>query len=263
MMGSRLQRIALIATVAGLFPSCRATDTDMQATLVAAFVWNNRNYYDPYGGLDPSRYLTGDFSPEGVLVAYNDSTGVSGRLLRLEVAAALERMARSYAETSAAAAHPLVIKVGWRSQQGQLAMWNDRFLGTVPMSVPVDGKTPRERVEIIARYLSPPGSTRHHWGTDVDIGVGPDFAPLQEWLSANVARHGFCFPYNDRALRGNLGLLQENWHLSFTPLASAYRREWLRRYETHELVLNREILGLGDLHGLPSEIVSSVNTECR
>ena len=86
--------------------------------------------------------------------------------------------------------------------------------------------------------VSPPGASRHHWGTDLDVydaatrpegyeiqlvpeevNSGGMFGPLHDWLDERMAAgmaFGFFRPYDlDRN-----GVAPERWHLSYFPAAS-------------------------------------------
>ena len=70
----------------------------------------------------------------------------------------------------------------------------------------VEGKTPEQIINLILEYSSAPGTSRHHWGTDMDINaLQNDYfsnkgngAFLYEWLQKNAAKFGFCQPYNKK-----------------------------------------------------------------
>ena len=89
----------------------------------------------------------------------------------------------------------------------------------------------------ILRYSAIPGTSRHHWGTDLDVydaaalpadyrlqlspqevAPGGLFDPLHRWLDERMAAgasQGFFRPY----ARDSGGVAPERWHLSFAPLA--------------------------------------------
>ena len=62
---------------------------------------------------------------------------------------------------------------------------------------------PTERAIKILRWSSMPGTSRHHWGTDIDLnklnnsyfekGEG---LKIYNWLIANASSFGFCQPYS-------------------------------------------------------------------
>lgn len=80
----------------------------------------------------------------------------------------------------------------------------------------------------ILKYSSMPSTSRHHWGTDIDLnnlnnsyfdkGKG-----LKEynWLANNAHKFGFFQPYTSKK-SGRTGYNEEKWHWSFKPLSSHY-----------------------------------------
>lgn len=152
---------------------------------------------------------------------------------------------------------------GFRSFDRQLVIWNAKASGqrTVLDSneKPLDPATltPLELLYAILRWSALPGTSRHHWGTDLDIwdraavtehyqlklevfeyAKGGPFFEFSEWLgSQEVADLGFYRPYVlDRG-----GVAPEPWHLSFRPLAS-YFEEQLSAPLLAELLATSDIL---------------------
>jgi hypothetical protein len=90
--------------------------------------------------------------------------------------------------------------------------------------------TPDQRQREILQTSSAPGISRHHWGTDVDLGTGDDaltnapwsqggrFAGAYQWLQQNALVYGMFQPYT--AGRSG-GYLEERWHWSYYPVAQA------------------------------------------
>lgn len=87
-------------------------------------------------------------------------------------------------------------------------------------------KDPVKRALKILEYSSMPGTSRHHWGTDLDINALTNdyFAKgngLKEynWLSKNAPRFGFCQPYSEKGRDRPDGYNEEKWHWSYLPFA--------------------------------------------
>jgi LAS superfamily LD-carboxypeptidase LdcB len=72
-----------------------------------------------------------------------------------------------------------------------------------------------------------PGTSRHHWGTDIDIN---SLNPLYfnsgkgkkefEWLRDNAHLFGFCQTYTQKDSERPNGYEEEKWHWTYTPIAS-------------------------------------------
>ncbi|WP_299781627.1 M15 family metallopeptidase [uncultured Formosa sp.] len=88
--------------------------------------------------------------------------------------------------------------------------------------------SPIENAKKILLYSSMPSTSRHHWGTDLDInnlsnsyfesGQG-----LKEynWLIAHAHDYGFYQVYTSKN-NGRTGYNEEKWHWSYMPLSCQY-----------------------------------------
>ncbi|MCB1676577.1 MAG: M15 family metallopeptidase [Halioglobus sp.] len=174
---------------------------------------------------------------ESHLVAVGD-----GQRLREAVAAPFTALR----DDARRAGFDLAIASGYRSYHRQLAIWNAKATGARAVHDD-DGRTldlarlaPAQRLHAILRFSAIPGTSRHHWGTDLDVydaaavppgyavqlsprevAAGGIFGPLHHWLDQRMAAgrsHGFFRPYGvDRG-----GVAPERWHLSYAPLAVRY-----------------------------------------
>ncbi|WP_299059938.1 M15 family metallopeptidase [uncultured Polaribacter sp.] len=96
--------------------------------------------------------------------------------------------------------------------------WNDKY-----KNIPTI-----KRVKKILEFSSMPSTSRHHWGTDIDLnnlnnayftkGKG-----LKEynWLLKNAAKFGFYQVYTSKE-NGRKGYEEEKWHWTYLPLSSIY-----------------------------------------
>ena len=71
-----------------------------------------------------------------------------------------------------------------------------------------------------------PSTSRHHWGTDIDINsLEPSYFEggkgLQEyqWLVANAPSYGFCQVYSEMGPERPYGYQEEKWHWSYLPIS--------------------------------------------
>ncbi len=109
-----------------------------------------------------------------------------------------------------------------RSFAQQASIWNRKWARPEYM-----GWSDIEKARDILKYSSMPGSSRHHWGTDVDIhSLEPeDFwsgegALILEWLRTNAWKFGYAEVYTSDSSR--TGYQPEAWHWSYFPLARPY-----------------------------------------
>jgi len=83
-----------------------------------------------------------------------------------------------------------------------------------------------ERAKVILKYSSMPGTSRHHWGTDIDINsVDPAYfktatgIKVLQWLETHAAHFGFCRPYTAFGKTRTTGFQPEEWHWSYYAVA--------------------------------------------
>jgi LAS superfamily LD-carboxypeptidase LdcB len=133
--------------------------------------------------------------------------------VRAEVWEAFQKMAAAAKQDGL----DMIIVSGTRNHAYQTDIWQRKW-NTFP------GKA-KEKAANIMTYSSMPGTSRHHWGTDIDINsVEPVYfesgygAKLYAWLDANAFKFGFFQPYkNEKA--GRKGFKDEKWHWSYYPTA--------------------------------------------
>ncbi|MFT5999549.1 MAG: D-alanyl-D-alanine carboxypeptidase [Neolewinella sp.] len=86
---------------------------------------------------------------------------------------------------------------------------------------------PADRARAILRYSSMPGTSRHHWGTDIDLNAlnnahfkSGEGKKVYDWLLANAATYDFCQPYTPKGAERPQGYEEERWHWSYLPIAT-------------------------------------------
>lgn len=129
----------------------------------------------------------------------------------------------------------LVIRSATRNFDAQKRIWEEKWRGERPSA----GKNAREsypdpvdRALNILLYSSMPGTSRHHWGTDIDLnsfdnswfqhGEG---LKLFSWLNQNAPDFGFCRPYTELNEDRPTGYQEEKWHWSYFPLSSIMTKQ--------------------------------------
>jgi len=107
-----------------------------------------------------------------------------------------------------------------RSFSAQRSIWNRKW--TAPRFM---GFQEVDRAREILRYSSMPGTSRHHWGTDLDLNAlenewfdTPPGSHVYAWLLAHGATFGFHQVYTAKT-NGRTGYEEERWHWSYLPLA--------------------------------------------
>ncbi len=183
--------------------------------------------------------LTGQGSP--VLI------GVQYKLVK-EAAVAFEKMKQAAAQDS------VIIQAvsSYRSFDRQLAIWNRKFTKNEIL-----GLTPEQNIKKITQYSTIPGTSRHHWGTDIDLiaaepkvegdillahlfeNKGP-YVPLKKWMDEHANLFGFHLVYTKEDKRK--GFQYEPWHYSYLPTSKKYL-EWYLNLELKSILKEKDILG--------------------
>ena len=129
----------------------------------------------------------------------------------------------------------LAIASSYRNFARQLLIWNGKYLSQRRVhddagnTLEMSQLTATQKLAAILRFSALPGTSRHHWGTDLDV-YAPDrlptgqslqlepweyattgyFAPLTAWLDNNLQRFGFFRPFTT-----GQAVAAEPWHISF------------------------------------------------
>lgn len=160
----------------------------------------------------------------------------------------------------------------------QKNIWNNKWNGvTLVNGKNLSKSIPNslERFKKILEYSAVPGTSRHHWGTDIDLNdANPQYFEgkigknVYEWLAKNALSFGFCQPYNlkessmDNSLpTGRQGYNEEKWHWSYLPLAKNFTEEY------KNLIKDEDIKGfLGDENVAGEDLINNyvlgINPDC-
>ena len=160
-----------------------------------------------------------------------------------ETATAFQTLGRRAAERG----FEFRIASAFRDYDRQVRIINDKWTGARPVT-DEEGRllertqyADEEWLYLILRFSALPGTSRHHWGTDLDIwdastvdeayrvqlapseyGPSGPFVEITRWLDELMAAddaEGFYKPYAED--RG--GIAPEPWHISYRPAAIKYQ----------------------------------------
>ncbi len=128
----------------------------------------------------------------------------------------------------------LKILSGTRNFEEQRKIWESKWQKLEDLS-------PLERAKTILEFSSMPATSRHHWGTDIDLNYlenchfeeGKGKA-VYEWLVKNAPRFGFHQVYTSQE-DGRKGYHEEKWHWSYLPLASKFLADYNRTISSREI----------------------------
>ncbi len=125
----------------------------------------------------------------------------------------------------------LTIISATRNFNNQKRIWENKWTGRTLLSDGVnafrDIEDAQTRARKILQYSSMPGTSRHHWGTDIDLNnlnndyfAKGDGLKVYQWMLAHAHEYGFCQPYTAIGTDRNTGYFEEKWHWSYVPIAS-------------------------------------------
>lgn len=125
----------------------------------------------------------------------------------------------------------------YRSFEEQKVIWNRKYNKYVSK-----GMSPLQAIEKIVEYSTIPGTSRHHWGTEIDIidgskttlgnylveknfSKGGAYEKLKKWMDVNAEKFGFYIVYTNNVNRK--GFKYEPWHYSYKLLSFSCLKEFL------------------------------------
>jgi zinc D-Ala-D-Ala carboxypeptidase len=179
-------------------------------------------------------YLLGKFLPDthALFVKIDPHlTTLKNGYVRKEVHQAFEQMHR------AARRDGITLKIvsATRNFTAQKGIWEAKWNGARKVEG-VDLTTVKDQFERslkILRYSSMPGTSRHHWGTDIDINsVENAYFETEKgrkefrWLAQHAANFGFCQTYTPKDSLRPHGYEEEPWHWSYTPVSGRLLAEY-------------------------------------
>lgn len=162
---------------------------------------------------------------------------------------------------------PFVIVSATRNYSYQNAIWQRKWHALYPTT-----RNSAKTANAILAYSSMPGTSRHHWGTDVDITrVESNYflqnskgKVLYQWLKENMPKYGFCQAYSPGR---NGGYNIEEWHWSYVPIAKKYLKtyHWYMKNDPKQIIQRLNFIGHNKLNmkALIMEYVFTINPQCQ
>ncbi|MDH7445065.1 M15 family metallopeptidase [Aquimarina sp. 2201CG14-23] len=139
---------------------------------------------------------------------------------------------------SAALKQGIKIKVvsSYRDYAHQNRIWERKY-----ERYTASGLLPTKAIHKIIEYSTIPGTSRHHWGSDIDIVDGSvkqpkdvllekhfhndgPFARFKTWMDHNANDFGFYLVYTNK--KGRKGFKYEPWHYSYAPTSIPMLKEF-------------------------------------
>ena len=199
----------------------------------AVLVSRQTHAQDPWLATDTTQrkaQLMGRFDPSRdsafVVLAKAYTDGEQDYYLRRQTARAVMAMI----DSARADGIKLEVRSATRNFDRQAQIWGAKWRGDRTLSNGVNlaqrpDLSDSAKARMILLYSSMPGTSRHHWGTDVDFNAfenayfssGQGLAEYT-WLLRHAAHFGFVQPYTSKAA-GRTGYEEEKWHWSYLPLS--------------------------------------------
>lgn len=174
-------------------------------------------------------FLTGNFDPS----THEDFTKIASKYTSKENIymhkEAYEAFEKMYEAAKQDGIKLRIISAG-RNFEYQRGLWEVKWTGERQLSsgenAAKDYPDPKARALKILNYSAMPGTSRHHWGTDIDLnalnnkyfGEGEGLK-LYQWLTTHASDYGFCQPYSKKGAQRPEGYNEEKWHWSYLPVA--------------------------------------------
>lgn len=131
----------------------------------------------------------------------------------------------------------LYVVSSYRGFEHQKKLWNKKFKKALE-----EGLSKEQALARCMEFSAIPGTSRHHWGTEVDLidlnrpvlekpleqsefAKGGNFEKLYQWLLAHANEYGFYEVYDNNPARK--GFHFEPWHYSFMPLACKFHEAYM------------------------------------
>lgn len=147
----------------------------------------------------------------------------------------------------------ITIASSFRDFYRQKSIWERKYR----QFTQTDNMEPIDAIDKIIEYSTIPGTSRHHWGTDIDIidgnkkvdgdvldpekfEIGGPYDELKLWMDINSKDYGFYLVYTDNTRRR--GFKYEPWHYSYAPISIPMLTEY-RKLNVLKLLQKEDILG--------------------
>ncbi|MDR0796270.1 MAG: M15 family metallopeptidase [Tannerella sp.] len=133
----------------------------------------------------------------------------------------------------------LVITSGHRTFIEQVVEWELRWNNP---GTEVSFANDVEKAKFLLQYRAMPGTTRHHWGTDIDLNSFEisyyetrEGQKMFNWLKENAAEYGFFQPYTVNDAKRPKGYKEEKWHWSYKPLSQIMLTKYIELVEIEDI----------------------------
>lgn len=228
---------SLIFTIILLF-SCSNTESNVNnnSTSVDSLtnkeilnLENDENVIETYMDI-PMHYLLGQITPESdtLFVAVpRNKTRLRQEYIHRDV---LEPFLEMHAAAAKEGINLDIISVT-RPFREQQIIWETRWNRNI---------NPEDAAKEVLKYIAMPGTSRHHWGTDIDV-IGTKLYIYEtdwgkkayKWMIDNANDFGFYQVYTaDR----ETGYNEEKWHWTYFPVSKQYQIQYREKINYSNIV---------------------------
>lgn len=140
----------------------------------------------------------------------------------------------------------------YRGFDHQNRIWQRKYKRYIEM-----GFSPKDTIQKIIEYSTIPGTSRHHWATDLDLidsnvkqpnnVLSPQhfenqgcFSKFKTWMDANASDFGFYLVYTDN--KDRKGFKHEPWHYSYKPLSTAFLEQY-KTLDVKQIITTEGLMG--------------------
>ncbi len=144
--------------------------------------------------------------------------------LQKEVYIALNKMIKSAGKQGV----KIHVVSAYRNFDHQNKLWKRKYNNLISK-----GFSSKNAVLKVMEYTAIPGTSRHHWGTDIDISNGSpklshyNKSNYTKWLNENAHKYGFYRSYTKNQLRA--GYKYESWHFSYRKIAKPMLTQFINK----------------------------------
>ncbi len=219
--------------------------------------------------LDSTQYVMGKFEPSthvSFIKIPLDLATREGMYLRKEAYEAFQKMAFAAKKENV----NLKIVSATRNFKAQKMIWDRKWRDLAAVAKSQNIKVSHQglvaRAQKIMEYSSMPGTSRHHWGTDIDLnaldnayfskGEGKN---IYHWLSTHAFSYGFCQPYTENRPSG---YKEEKWHWTYMPISRTLT-DFCARKLTNNLILGFEGAATAEAIDVVKKYQLEINPACK
>ena len=140
----------------------------------------------------------------------------------------------------------------YRTFEHQNRIWERKYKNNIN-----NGLSEQQSIKKIIEYSTIPGTSRHHWATDIDLidgnvlqpntvlnpkhfeGLGC-FSKFKIWMDTYAKAFGFYLVYTHKTNRK--GFKHEPWHYSYKPLSQGYLKAY-QKLDLRDIIISEQLMG--------------------